>query len=183
MYQSVLSFFKAAILLICISTLTACKTVNVLDEWPEDLPVQRHFITSYTADPDNQQVQSIEDYLNWVVSFYQGSLLSPMGWNDMSSAILTGMEDEELNRAARLREQLGLLIAAEWAKDNGVRIIDTALLGLWGEVMVTAKYPAGRLRAMELILNDVQGLLDETIRLSALTEQHYEQRLGIELES
>jgi len=177
------TFYRTAILLICISTLAACRTVGVLDEWPADLPGQQHFVTIYNDDPDNQRVQSIEDYLGWILSFYQGSLLSPMGWNDMSSAVLTGMGDTELSRAADLREQLGLLIAAEWAKDNDIRLIDTALLSLWGEVMVTAPNPADRLRAMELILADVQGLLDKTVRLSAITEQYYEQRLGIELES
>jgi hypothetical protein len=177
------SSYKAAVLLICISALTACKVVNVMEEWPDDMPVQQHFIAIYKTDPDNQQVQTIEDYLSWVVSFYQGTLLSPMGWNDMSSAILSGMVDEEFSRAARLREQLGLLIAAEWAKDNNVRMIDTALLSLWGEVMVTAPNPADRLRAMELILADIQGLLEETLRLRTLNEQYYERRLGIELES
>jgi hypothetical protein len=177
------SFYKATVLFVYFSVLAACKAVNVMEEWPEDMPVQEHFISIYKTDPDNQQVQTIEDYLSWVVSFYQGSLLSPMGWNDMSSAILSGMGDEEFSRAARLREQLGLLIAAEWAKDNNVRIIDTALLSLWGEVMVTASNPADRLRAMELILADVQGLLEKTVRLRTLNEQHYEQRLGIELES
>lgn len=174
---------KTTILFICISALAACSAVQVRHEWPEDLPAQQHFISLYHADPANQQVQSIDDYLGWIVSFYQGSLLSPMGWNDMSSSILTGMEEEDISRAATLREQLGMLIAAEWAKDNEVRIIDTALLSLWGEVMVTAPDPADRLRAMELILADVQGLLDETVRLSAITEQRYEQRLGIEFES
>ncbi|ALO45282.1 hypothetical protein [Pseudohongiella spirulinae] len=160
--------------------LSACVNHQILDQWPETVPDQRYFIEAYHQDELNQQRQSDVEYLNWVVRFYQGSELMVTGWNDITPAVLLDLEGDVLQQAQQKSHRLGLLISAEWAKDNDVRDIDSAMLSLWGSIMVAVQEPEMRLAAMDLISNDVEALLSNQLHASDISEQRYINRLGLD---
>lgn len=160
--------------------LSACVNQRILEQWPESVPDQSYFIEAYRQDELNQQRQSDVDYLNWVVRFYQGSELMVTGWNDITPAVLLDLEGEQLQQAQQKSHQLGLLISAEWAKDNAVRDIDSAMLSLWGSIMVAVDQPEMRLAAIDLISSDVEALLSDRLHASEITEQRYINRLGLD---
>ena len=162
--------------------LAACASSRVLTDWPQTTPDQQIFLQAYASDPDNQQAQSDIEYLTWVVRFYEGWELMPTGWNDMTPVVLSDLEPGQANRVAQLRDELGVLIAAEWAKDNDQRIIDTGMLSLWGGVMVAALEPEVRIDAIELITDDVERLLAGELAPSRINDARYTERLPIELD-
>ena len=155
---------------------------RILEDWPDTVPDQAVFIQAWQQDRENRNLQSNVEYLNWVVRFYEGGELMSMGWNDMTPAILHGLAPEQMQQATRQRDQLGRAIAAEWAKDNEVREIDTAMLSLWGDLMIAAPEPSQRLAAMEMISRDVEKLLSGRLSPELITEQRYVEALGIQLD-
>lgn len=162
--------------------LAACASSRVLTDWPQSTPDQQIFLQEYASDPANQQAQSNVEYLTWVVRFYEGWELMPAGWNDMTPVILSDLDPEQADEVAQLRDELGIMIAAEWAKDNEQRIIDTGMLSLWGGVMVAALDPEVRIDAIELITDDVERLLAGELAPSRINDARYTERLPIELD-
>lgn len=166
----------------CLGLLTACAGIGTAASWPESLPARSHFVEQYQQDAANHRFQSREDYLTWVVRFYEGSLMTPQGWQDLTEFLLDDLPESEA-RAVRLkRRELGMLIAAEWAKANDVREIDTQMLALWGSVMQEESLPRYRLAALDQILDDVQAILAGGLASDAVTRIRYEEKLGISLQ-
>lgn len=168
-----------SLLLLC---LAACANSRVLTDWPPTTPDQQVFLRAYASDTDNQQVQTNIEYLTWVVRFYEGWELMPTGWNDMTPVILNDLEPEQAEAVAQMRDELGKLIASEWAKDNEQRIIDTGMLSLWGGVMIAALDPQVRIDAIELITDDVERLLTGELAPSLINDARYTERLSIKLD-
>ena len=81
-------------------------------------------------------MQSEQDYQNWMKSFYRGSFLVK-GWDDRKREIL-GAISEKKEETGRLLDELGELIAPEWAKDNNIRKIDNNDLLRWGNLLKQA---------------------------------------------
>jgi hypothetical protein len=162
--------------------LATCASSRVLTDWPQTTPDQRVFLQAYEADKDNQKAQSNIEYLTWVVRFYEGWELMPTGWNDMTPAILSDLDEQQANKITLLRDELGMLIASEWAKNNQQRMIDTGMLSLWGGVMVAALDPEVRVDAIELITDDVEQLLAGELAPSRINDARYTERLPIELD-
>lgn len=161
-------------------SLSACVNQQILEQWPDTVPDQTYFIEAYRQDDVNQQRQSDVEYLNWVVRFYQGSELMVTGWNDITPAVLLDLDGEMLQQARQKSRRLGMLISAEWAKDNDVRDIDSAMLSLWGSIMVAVQEPDRRLAAIDLISSDVEALLSNQLHASDISEQRYINRLGLD---
>lgn len=162
--------------------LAACASSRVLTDWPQTTPDQQIFLQAYARDADNQQEQSNVEYLTWVVRFYEGWELMPTGWNDMTPVILSDLDPQQADKVVELRDELGVLIASEWAKDNEQRIIDTGMLSLWGGVMIAAIDPQVRIDAIELITDDVERLLAGELAPSRINDARYTDRLPIELD-
>ena len=76
---------------------------------------------------------------------------------------------------------LGAAIAAEWAKDNDLRIIDNRMLSLWGSILQLADSNEQRLLSVEIIHLDVANLLKGDLVPSEVREPRYERLLEIEL--
>jgi len=76
---------------------------------------------------------------------------------------------------------LGAAIAAEWAKDNDLRIIDNRMLSLWGWILQLADSNEQRLLSVEIIQLDVANLLEGDLVPTEVTEPRYERLLEIEL--
>jgi hypothetical protein len=76
----------------------------------------------------NQTLQTREEYLGWIKSFYTGTLLYPTGWFDVQERVLSTSSPENVDAFGPRIEEMGRLIAAEWAKENSARAIDNRLL-------------------------------------------------------
>ncbi len=172
MTASLRNGIRLSVFSLLVIALGACTTTRVLEDWPDDLPPQQYFIQAYQADEANQAHQEIEDYLRWVAHFYQGRA-GIMGWNDMSDALTDGLEGETRQAVQRHRRELGKRIAAEWAKSNQARVIDTAMLSLWGNVMVSDPDPQYRLVALRRIDRDVEALLEGELEPDLVSQARY----------
>lgn len=174
--------FNVAALILLTAFLFGCANPRVLDNWPERLPSQRYFLDSYHSDPANHPLQSEAEYLTWVVRFYEGSDLMPMGWHDIAESMLIDLEPREHALVTNQLASIGARISAEWAKDNRVRTIDSAMLSLWGGVMQADFSPEARVAAVELVGRDVEQLLAGTMQPEQITERRYVDALGISLD-
>ena len=149
--------------------------------WPDRLPELAYFEANYKSDKDNQLVQSKADYLGWVVSFYEGTLIAPVGWLNLQSMVVEMAEPEDRLELGKQLTELGRLISGEWAKENDKRVIDSRLLGLWGSVMQLSDGPQVQAQAILLIEKDVNALLNRQLTPESITDERYEGVLGIDL--
>ena len=161
-------------------SIISCKS-NELSIWPSALPDRQYFISLYDADPENQVVQTQDQYLEWVINFYKGTLIAPTGWLAMQDTVVeraNPIRRPELN--ARLRT-LGAKIAGEWSKANDKRVIDSRMLGVWGSIIELVLESDAQERALALISNDVNALLTGDFLGSDVTDAYYEKQLDLEL--
>ena len=149
--------------------------------WPDKLPELAYFEANYKRDKDNQLVQSKADYLGWVVSFYEGTLIAPVGWLNLQSIVVEIAEPEDRLELGKQLTELGRLISGEWAKENDKRVIDSRLLSLWGSVIQLSDGPQVQAQAILLIEKDVNALLNRQLTPESITDERYEEVLGIDL--
>lgn len=173
---------RLVVIFLLSALMASCMSSRILEQWPEEIPEQRHFRQLYRIDNSNAQVQSEIEYLTWVARFYQGWELMPMGWDDISQSVLVDLEPDQYRHIRRQLNRMGSQISGEWAKDNSVRGIDSRMLGLWAAVMQADFSATYRLEAVELIAQDVTLLLQGQIAPETIDEYRYSDRLGISLE-
>ena len=173
---------QLAVILSMLSILSACSSMRVLERWPESLPEQHHFLSYYREDADNQLVQTDVQYLTWVLRFYEGWELMPTGWQNIEENMLFDLTEQEHGLVRAQMAELGALISAEWAKDNSVRLIDSAMLSLWGSVMQADFAAQARIAALSQIDADVRALLEGELAPLTINEQRYVDTLGVLLE-
>ena len=149
--------------------------------WPASVPQREYFELIYTRDKDNQLVQSETSYLRWVVSFYEGTAIAPVGWLDLQLTVLDMADPKDRNELSERLTTLGRLISGEWAKENDNRVIDSRMLSLWGSIMQLVDDPLIQCQAVSLIEKDVKGLLDRQLTPEAIMDKRYEKSLGINL--
>ena len=171
---------RSVLLFLWLISLLKCSVTNTIF-WPETLPGREYFEANYEEDKDNQLVQSKIDYLGWVVSFYEGTLIAPVGWLELQTIVLEIAEPEDRLELDKQLTDLGRLISGEWAKENNGRVIDSRLLSLWGSVMQLSNDPQVQAQAVVLIEKDVNALLNRQLMPEAITDERYEGVLGIEL--
>lgn len=171
-----------AVTLSILFILSACSSTRVLERWPEALPEQHHFLHYYRDDADNQVVQTDVQYMTWVLRFYEGWELMPTGWQDIEENMLFDLTAQEHALVTAQMAELGALISAEWAKDNSVRLIDSAMLSLWGAVMQADFASQARIAALTQIHADVRALLEGYLTPLTINEQRYVDTLGVLLE-
>ena len=169
-----------SLLFLWILFLLGCSVTGTIF-WPEKLPDLAYFEANYKRDKDNQLVQSEADYLGWVVSFYEGTFIAPVGWLDLQSIVVEMAEPDDRLELGKQLTELGRLISGEWAKENDKRVIDSRLLSLWGSVMQFSADPQAQAHAVVLIEKDVSALLSHQLMPEAITEERYEEALGIDL--
>ena len=178
--QEAFSLIKTLNTLALIFALASCITPNTR-EWPDDVPQISFFVNAYRADMANQALQSEQGYLEWILGFYQGTVIYPTGWLDVERQLLisTGTEQKAV-LASRLRD-LGIRIGAEWAKDNEVRMIDNRMLALWGSCLQLMQGTDARLAAIDLVSQDIEALFQGALKKTDIVEARYAERLGFEV--
>ncbi len=171
--------FRITVAVLVLLLLTACVSPRAWN-WPDFLPRQQLFIAAWQADHLNQQVQSQQDYLNWVRSFYTGTVVYPRGWLDIQAELSQRAEPQLRPKLICELERLGIAIGAEWAKSNGARIIDSSMLSLWGSVLQLSQLSNQEFEAVNQISEDVSLLLEGGLRKHEIIESRYAGKLGID---
>ena len=126
------------------------------------------FDHSWNDDLRNRDIQPRAQYLEWVDKFYDGTPFV-IGWT-RRQAELTASAGWE---AGPTLERLGLLVAAEWAKDNAVRRIDNDLLLRIGAVLEGARDQGRLISVAESLIEDVQALLAGALDAGQITPSRY----------
>ena len=160
--------------------IASCITPSIRD-WPDDVPPSHLFIRTYQADAANQALQSEQSYLEWILGFYQGTVIYPTGWFDVERQLLNITEPEQQAGLALRLRNLGILIGAEWAKENEARLIDNRMLALWGSTLQLMQTTDARLGAIELVSQDIEALFAGALRKTDIVEARYAERLGFEV--
>jgi len=168
---------KSAVLLCLI--FTSCLAPDI-SNWPKNIPPERSFDEVYLDDSENQQLQLREEYLEWILSFYEGNLAYPSGWLGVEAIVLNSISTEEARPMARQLSQLGYSIGAEWAKHNRLRLIDSRMLALWGSALQMAENIQHQTQSIELISTDVEEILSGRMSKSDIDEARYEELLKID---
>ena len=178
--QEALSLIKTSVTLLFAFTLASCISPN-MHEWPDDVPKINLFVNAYRSDVPNQAFQSEEDYLEWILGFYQGTVLYPTGWLDVERQLLNSTEAEQKAVLALRLRDLGILIATEWAKDNESRLIDSRMLALWGSCLQLMQGTEARLAAIDLVSQDIEALSEGVLQKTDIVEARYAKRLEFEV--
>ena len=153
-------------------TLSACSILYPTDDWPEQLPAQGYFIDSYQSATDNQAYQEMDSYLNWIKVFYLGSALSP-GWMDLTEGLLYEAPANKEQEYAQTMDSLGLLIGAEWAKNNAVRLIDTRCASVWRDALVEAVELGDLENYMQRFEEDVNAIFEGSLSKEEIVFTRY----------
>ena len=157
-------------------TVTACAPQQVRESsWPGYLPLRSYFLAVYEQDETNKQQQTEEEYLAWVVRYYEGWEFYPRGWNQIAQEIVQAQKEPKAvdNVKAKL-QSLGLLISAEWAKNNRTRLIHTRQVALWANAMATAIAQGETLKLLDMVLSDVKAILAGKLTAEAIGPSRYD---------
>ena len=178
--QGGLNFFRILKILLLVVTLASCITPSIRD-WPDDVPPSNLFISAYRADAANQVLQSEQAYLEWILGFYQGTVIYPTGWLDVERQLRNITEPEQRAVLSSRLRNLGILIGSEWAKENEARLIDNRMLALWGTTLQLMQTTDARLGAIELVSQDIEALFAGNLQKTDIVEARYAERLGFEV--
>ena len=107
---SQIAILRKLSVLLCLA-FTSCLAPDI-SNWPDNIPPQRSFDAAYLEDAQNQQLQSQQEYLEWVLSFYQGNLAYPTGWMDVEAVVLNSVLRDESTPLAMQLSELGVSIGA-----------------------------------------------------------------------
>ena len=160
--------------------LASCIGPN-LEDWPDSIPQTQVFIVAYDADEENQGRQSETEYLEWVLSFYQGNLAYQSGWQDIQGYVYEAPAPEAKHELLEQLYLLGIAIGSEWSKHNDVRQIDTRMLSLWGSTIQLAPDFDTQKQTVEVIAIDSDLLLSGSLSKQDILEERYADILGLEL--
>ena len=178
--QGGLNFFRILKILPLVVALASCITPSIRD-WPDDVPPSNLFISAYRADAANQVLQSEQAYLEWILGFYQGTVIYPTGWLDVERQLRNITEPEQRAVLSSRLRNLGILIGSEWAKENEARLIDNRMLALWGTTLQLMQTTDARLGAIELVSQDIEALFAGNLQKTDIVEARYAERLGFEV--
>lgn len=169
--------FLYSLIVLLVMLLSACVSQAPKEEhWPGDMPSRAFFVAAYEADTLNKKGQDVEEYLLWVIRFYEGWELYRNGWIQVTSDSLIGVKDPELAREIHRKMNLiGSGIAAEWAKNKSDRRVLTRHVVVWGNALIES-IKRGEKEEMKLInrvLSDLNGLLEKNIDLDDVKADRY----------
>ena len=158
-----------------ILVLSGCAEYPITNsDWPTGLPAYEIFRDNYRRDSDNAQYQSLEQYLTWAKRFYLGWELYPTGWNSLSRDLMLRIDDPSMTAKLEASlKRLGTIIAAEWAKDNRIRRINTRQVSIWGNALLNSIQHHETSNILELVAKDVEDLLENRISSDEITENRF----------
>ncbi len=164
-----------AILLLAAS-LFACSTQKMArdENWPGSMPPRAYFVKAYEADNANKKIQTEQEYMTWIVRFYNGWELYNRGWTKMTDELMAQIHDPSEAREIHGKiDRIGRQVSAEWAKKSDTRTIYLRHVSIWGNALLES---LDRDQALELVTKvnqDVDDLLAHKIKPSVITAERY----------
>lgn len=163
------------ILLLSLLFVSGCATLTDKQNWPEDLPPRVNFVEAWQKQSQaGTNNASLNEHLTWILRFYQGSVLYPVGWNDMKMKVVASIPDQaQAKQAADKLDQLGLDISIEWAQNNADRKIDSGAIAVWGNALRTSIEENEQLGFIKIIEKDVDSLLNGNLVVDQIKRERY----------
>ena len=157
-------------------TLAACQTPNTsIRNWPSNIPARSIFIDAY-----NEQAaaginnEPLESHLGWIIKFYKGSVLYPMGWNNMIELLVNSLDNTKDQASAQWRlEQLGQEICIEWAQTNAARNIDSANIAVWGSALRSSVERGEQFAFIDKVEADAKDLIARKLNPRDISTERY----------
>lgn len=144
------------------------------NNWPADIPSRDYFVARYEADIDNKASEDLDEYLLWVVRFYQGWELYSNGWTKVTQDSLHGVKDPVLAQEIKTKMDLiGQGIASEWPKNKKDRRIFTRHIVVWGNALVESIKRDQELHLINRVLADVNGLVAHQVAVDDIKAERY----------
>lgn len=159
------------------------------EEWPSNIPAEiaseipprAYFVEAYHRDQSNEQLQSQEEYLKWVLRFYRGWGAAPLGWLGFEQEYLLDASPQSYASMKAELQSLGKLVSSEWSKHERVRRIDSRMLLIWSEVLQEAKRQTKEEKSLDFIAQDVVALVSGELSQQAIKRQRYAKFLNLSL--
>ncbi len=174
--QNTAPHFRLLALLVLVSGLFACSTQKLArdENWPVTMPSRAYFVEAFEADKANKEVQTQQEYLTWIVRFYNGWELYGRGWTKMTNELLEQIDDPAQAKEIKLKvDRIGRQVSAEWAKKSDTRTIYLRHVSIWGNALLES---LDRDQALELVTRvnqDVDDLLAHRIKPAVITAERY----------
>lgn len=164
-------------IVIFLTLLSACQTLDSKHTWPSDIPDRQLFVSAYeqqTGLPGNGP--ALEKHLVWVKRFYKGSVIYPIGWNKMTEMLLQSLkEGTDFPDAEQRLEVLGKRICIEWAQENHIAKIRSANIAVWGTALRKAVKNKQQKLLIEKVEDDVEALISGQLNTKEISlERYYE---------
>jgi hypothetical protein len=113
-----------------------------------------------------------------VALFYDGSTFV-QGWTRRQAELCASLKPDEAREAEARLAEFGRLVAAEWAKDNKRRKIDSDLVARIAGILSHAR-DAGRLMEVVAALDeDIRSVIAGNRSAKSITPERYEKLLAI----
>lgn len=150
--------------------ISGCASLQIEDNWPNDIPPLSYFENYYAQDKAHQKVCTKAQYLTWIKRFYYGSFIYSRGWKQATDETLASLPPEEnKEQIAYQMSVIGDLIAPEWAKNPSYRVIHTRHIVIWGDALTRSAENNQQRAIINQVHIDVIDLLagrlqDEDIR-------------------
>ncbi len=177
--QKIASLSRIATLIILISGLLACSTTSnkiarEANSWPQGMPSRAYFVKVYEADKVNKDIQTQEEYLTWIVRFYNGWELYRRGWIKMTDELVAQVEDpHQVKEIKHKIDRIGRLVSGEWAKKSDTRTIYLRHVSIWGNALLESLDRNEALPLINRVNQDVDDLLAHKINANVITAERY----------
>lgn len=144
------------------------------NNWPAHLPPRDYFVAHYEADTENKASEDLDEYLLWVIRFYEGWELYNNGWTKVTQDSLRGVKDPVVAQEIKTKMDLiGRGIASEWPKNKKDRRIFTRHIVVWGNALVEAIKRDQELHLINKVLADVNGLVAYQVAVDDIKAERY----------
>lgn len=174
--QNTAPFLRLLALLVLASSLFACSTQKLArdENWPATMPPRAYFVKAFAADEANKKIQTQQEYMTWIVRFYNGWELYGRGWTKMTDELLAQIKDPDEAKEIKYKvDRIGRQVSAEWAKKSDTRTIYLRHVSIWGNALLES---LDRDQALELVTKvnqDVDDLLAHKIKPGVITAERY----------
>lgn len=166
--------------IVVVSLLLSCATKPPKQaDWPQGMPSRDYFVAMYYTDPENVKVEELDEYLLWIVRFYDGWELYSNGWIKVTKDSIATVKDPQ--KAAEITHKMNLIgqgIACEWAKGKKDRRILTRHIVVWGNALVESIKRDQEIPLINRVLADVNGLVEKRVAIEDIRAERYFSRDG-----
>ena len=142
-------------------------------DWPTDIPSLSHYEAVYANDSQNQAIQTKDEYLTWVIRFYQGWEGYPRGWRDIAREASATVAAAQRAKLEQKFMRLGKFVSSEWAKDSSSRVIFTRTIAAWGDALYEAAERGEVNALLDRVGSDVEALLSHKLDADSITLDRY----------